>query len=54
MLVDRRGPLVRVRGGDRSWIHITENLSAFDSMMTHASDPREAPEMLMLREAIRA
>jgi len=54
MLVDRRGPLVRVRGRDGSWIHVTENLSAFDSMMTHASDPRNAPEMLMLREAIRA
>ena len=54
LLVDRRGPLVRVRGRDGNWVHATENLSAFDSMMTHASDPRNAPEMLMLREAIRA
>jgi len=54
LLVDRRGPLVRVRGRDASWVHATENLSAFDSMMTHASDPRNAPEMLLLREAIRA
>ena len=54
LLVDRRGPLVRVRDRDGSWIHVTENLSGFDSMMTNASDPRNAPEMLMLREAIRA
>jgi len=54
LLVDRRGPLVRVKGGDGSWIHVTENLSAFESMMTYVSDPRNAPEMLMLREAIRA
>ena len=54
LLVDRRGSLVRVRDRDGSWIHVTENLSGFDSMMTNASDPRNAPEMLMLREAIRA
>lgn len=54
LLVDRHGPLVRVRGQNESWAHVTENLSAFDSMMTHAFDPRNAPEMLMLRESIRA
>ena len=30
------------------------NLPPFDSMMTHVSDPRNAPEMLTLRESIRA
>jgi predicted ATPase len=53
MLVDRQGPLVRIRGEDESWNVVTDRLSAFDSMMTHVSDPRNAPEMLMLRESIR-
>lgn len=54
MLVDRQGPLVRTRAEDDSWTHVTEHLSAFDSMMTHVADPRNTPEMLMLRESIRA
>ena len=33
---------------------MTENLSVFDSMMTHVADPRNAPEMMVLRESIRA
>src|SRR5437868_6146610 len=33
---------------------VTQNLSAFDSMMAYLSDPRSAPEMLALRESIRA
>lgn len=53
MLVDRRGPLVRFRSDDDSWNIVTDNLSAFDSMILVA-DPRNAPEMLMLRESIRA
>lgn len=54
MLVDRRGPLVRLRGDDESWTLVTDHLSVFDSMMTHVADPRNAPEMLALRESIRA
>jgi predicted ATPase len=54
MLVDRRGPLVRLRRDDESWTLVTDHLSAFDSMMTHVADPRNAPEMLALRESIRA
>src|SRR5450631_32901 len=53
ILVDRQGPLVRVRGEDEKWNLVTDRLSAFDSMMTHVSDPRNAPEMLTLRESIR-
>jgi predicted ATPase len=53
ILVDRQGPLVRVRGEDEKWTLVTDRLSAFDSMMTHVSDPRNAPEMLTLRESIR-
>lgn len=54
MLVDRKGPLVRIRGGSESWSVVTQSLAAFDSMMTHVADPRNAPEMLTLRESIRA
>lgn len=53
ILVDRRGPLVRIQADDDSWSIVTDNLSAFDSMMLVA-DPRNAPEMLMLRESVRA
>jgi predicted ATPase len=53
MLVDRQGPLVRIRGEDDNWTFVTQDLSVFDSMMLVA-DPRNTPEMLMLRESIRA
>jgi len=53
VLVDRRGPLVRTR--DQSdWAIVTTELATFDSMMTHCADPRNTPEMLMLREQMRA
>ena len=54
MLVDRQGPLVRLRDGDGNWNIVTKNLAVFDSMMTHVADPRNAPETLILRESIRA
>src|SRR5258706_818007 len=54
MLVDRQGPLVRIREDDGGWTAVTDHLSTFESMMTHVSDPRNAPEVLALRESIRA
>ena len=53
MLVDRHGPLVRIFGEDGESELVTDRLSAFDSMMTSISDPRNAPEMMTLRESIR-
>lgn len=53
MLVDRQGGVVRIRAENNGWKHVTDCLSSFDSMMTHVSDPRNAPEMLSLRESIR-
>ncbi len=53
LLVDRRGALLRVRG-DHDWNNVELNLSPFDSMMARISDPRNAPEVLFLRETIRA
>jgi predicted ATPase len=54
MLVDRAGPLVRIRDEEGDWNVATKNLAVFDSMMTHVADPRNAPETLVLRESIRA
>jgi len=54
MLVDRHGPVVRIRTENGDWNVATQNLAVFDSMMTHVADPRGAPETLLLRESIRA
>ena len=52
-LVERHGPIVRVRDENGCDI-VADSLATFDSMMTHIADPRNAPEMLVLRESIRA
>lgn len=54
VLVDRAGPLVKVRGDDGEWKMVTDRLAVFDSMMANVSDPRNAPEVLAVRESIRA
>ena len=54
VLIDRRGPLVKARDGKSEWTIITQSLASFDSMMTHCADPRNTPEVLMLREQMRA
>jgi predicted ATPase len=54
LLVDRKGSIVRARREDDEWVIVTQELASFDSMMTHCADPRNTPEMLMLREQIRA
>ena len=53
-LVERRSSLVKSRGDDGEWATLTQHLARFDSMMTHCADPRHTPEMLMLREQMRA
>jgi predicted ATPase len=54
VLVERRGPLVKARDEKHAWAVVTHSLATFDSMMTHCADPRNTPEMLMLREEMRA
>lgn len=54
LLVDRRGAMVQSRGTDGEWNIMTHHLASFDSMMAQLADPRNAPEMLMLREQIRS
>lgn len=51
LIADRRGPVVQLADSDSI---ITHNLAVFDSMLTHVADPRGAPELLYLRESIRA
>jgi predicted ATPase len=52
-LVERRGPIARIHGENGCDI-VADSLASFDSMMTHIADPRNAPEMMVLRESIRA
>jgi predicted ATPase len=50
---ERDGPSVRVRTDSGSWRQAATQLAPFDSMMTHCGDPRDAPELLLLRERMR-
>ncbi|MDB5520151.1 MAG: hypothetical protein JWQ17_6909 [Tardiphaga sp.] len=49
----RNGPSVRIRSDSGEWRQAFDQLAPFDSMMTHCSDPREAIELLVLRERMR-
>ena len=52
-LVDRKGPVIKVRDG-RSWDVVAQHMPTFDSMYAHIGDPERTPEIVHLREAIRA
>ncbi|HKR22029.1 MAG TPA: AAA family ATPase, partial [Pyrinomonadaceae bacterium] len=54
LLIDRHGSVVRSKAEDGEWQVLAYELSSFDSMMTQFADPRNAPEMLRLRERIRS
>ena len=54
LLVERKTWVVRTRGSDGQWEVLTHDLSSFDSMMAQFADPRNAPEMFVLREQIRS
>jgi predicted ATPase len=49
----RNGPSVRIRSDSGEWGQVFAHLAPFDSMMTHCSDPRDALELLLLRERMR-
>lgn len=53
VLAQRHGPLVEVTDGCGARRAVLTSLESFDSMMTHAADPRQAPELLALRERMR-
>ena len=54
LLVDRRGPALRATGEDGAWQAIPQRIPPFESMLTAFADPRGAPEMLTVRDAIRS
>jgi predicted ATPase len=52
-IASRKGPGVRVRDAEGHWSQVFTDLSAFDSMMTHAADTHDGLELLRLREHMR-
>lgn len=54
VLAERHGPSVRIRDKDGAWTQAETSLAAYDSMMTHCTDPREGQELLVVRERMRA
>jgi predicted ATPase len=53
VLVDRIGPVVKTRQS-RSWEVIAQHIPNYESMFTHTGDPERTPEIVRLREDIRA
>ncbi|HKT91130.1 MAG TPA: AAA family ATPase [Paraburkholderia sp.] len=54
LLVDRQGPMIRIRDASGEWTTLAQPVASFDSMMTEYADPRSAPEMIAVREQIRS
>lgn len=54
LLVERRGAALRTRHAREGWQRVERPLPAWASMMTEYAEPREAPEMLSLREQMRS
>jgi predicted ATPase len=54
VFAERVGPSVRIRDEQGAWRQASTTLGAFDSMLTHCSDPRETIELLAMREPMRA
>jgi predicted ATPase len=54
LLIDRRGAVVSVRNPDGEWSVASSHVPTFDSMLTRIADPQRAPEVLTVRETIRA
>jgi predicted ATPase len=53
LIASRNGPAVQVLDEAGKRAVVMNDLAPFDSMMTHAADPRGAPELLALRERMR-
>ena len=54
LLVDRHNAVVQSRSADGDWQLVAQHLAGFDSMLAQLGDARDAPEVLMLRERMRA
>lgn len=53
LIASRNGASVQVLDDNGRRVTVLTDLAPFDSMMTHAADPRGAPELLALRERMR-
>lgn len=53
-LAARAGPLVTVLDQNGTRQQVVRDLASFDSMMTHAADPKDGLELLVMRERMRA
>lgn len=54
MIADRGGPTARIRDDDGNWRIASTSLRPYDSMVSEIADPREAIELLALRERMRS
>ena len=54
LLADRQGALVRIKDAGGEWQNAGAHIAKYESMLMHFSDPRLAPEMMQLRERVRA
>jgi len=54
LLVERGGGGARIRDDDGRWQEAGHVLQSFDSMLSEFADPQRAPELLALRERMRA
>lgn len=50
----RKGVAARLRDADGIWRDIDRHISPSDTMLIECSDPREAPELLILRDRMRS
>ncbi|MEM8702081.1 MAG: AAA family ATPase [Pseudomonadota bacterium] len=53
-IAGRNGPTVRVLNAQGQRTPVYQNMARFDSMMTHAADPKDGLELLVMRERMRA
>ncbi|MDA7949462.1 MAG: AAA family ATPase [Hyphomicrobiaceae bacterium] len=53
-IASRSGPSVTVLASDGSRKTVLKDLASFDSMMTHAADPENMLELLVMREGMKA
>lgn len=53
-IAGRSGPTVKVLNERGQRLPVVQNLARFDSMMTHAADPKDGLELLVLRERMRS
>ena len=54
LMADLSGPMVRVRDDEGLWRTASTALRPYDSMVSELADPRDAPELLALRDRMRA